>query len=634
MSQPNVPPQFPQYYPPPKRRRWWIPVLIIMIVLFLFVLPFLVIMGIASSFMSEEPIEVKPNSVLYLSLGEQLNEFSDGSGFEAIFGDKPTSFNDVLRAVKAAKKDSKISGIYYKPSGTKMGFAMNMELLDALEDFKKSGKFIYSYMDMGSQTDYLRCLPSDKIFMPTEGMLPLNGFGINSFFFKGLLDKIGVEFVVKQFEDFKSFGEMYSRRNFSDSAKLELRTLLKQRHQLFTESVAKYRKLEPAMINAALNRGIYTADSLKALGFIDSLAHELDVKDMMKKLTNQGVKDDKKAKLRLVSVADYIKSDVKLSDIESIDKDNQIAVIYAMGSIVDAPDNSFNNEPQITKKLAAMIQKAREDKKIKAIILRVDSPGGSVLTSEIIFNEVMKTRGVKPIYSSMSDVAASGGYYISMACDTIVAHPATITGSIGVIVALPNFSGLLKKLDVTSDTLSTTEAAQDLSMNYPFSKKQMDKLDNLSRQVYFRFLDKVAIGRKKTFDEIRAVAKGRVWTGEDAKRIGLVDVLGGLQTTIDLAKKRIGVPVNQKVRIKEYPEKTDPVDALMKMFKLKTGGEESTSIQTAVKDYFISKNLSFNETLQALPPSLRSQLKYLISLLQISTKEPVMMAMPSVPDLE
>jgi len=368
---------------------------------------------------------------------------------------------------------------------------------------------------------------------------------------------------------------------------------------------------------------------LKALGFVDSLMTETDLKEMLKNMTNKNEKDSKKHKLRLVDVSDYMNAD--FNDEKPV-PDKDIAIIFASGTIVDQASGGMNSEKQITKKLAEYIRKAREDKKIKAIILRVDSPGGSVMTSDIIWQEVMKTRGVKPIYASMSDVAASGGYYIAMACDTIIAHPATITGSIGVIAAIPNFSGLLGKLDITSDTISSTKAAQELSFNYPFNQAQKNKLHDMIQGVYFRFVKKVAESRKKTFDETRTLAKGRVWTGEDAKEMGLVDVLGGLQDAINIAKARIGVSAGKKVFIKEYPTKEDPFDMIFKLFGKKDSDDE-VSINKVIDGYFSRGNSTYAEIYNNMPEPMKRQMDYMRTLLYMSYKDPVMIAMPNYIDI-
>ena len=255
------------------------------------------------------------------------------------------------------------------------------------------------------------------------------------------------------------------------------------------------------------------------------------------------------------------------------------------------------------------------------------------MTSDVIWKEVMNTKGVKPIYASMSDVAASGGYYVSMACDTIIAHPATVTGSIGVIAAMPNISGLLGKLDITMDTMTTTPAANDLSINYPFTQRQKDKLHGLIEKVYFRFVNKVAEGRKMTFEQARALAKGRVWTGEDAKRIGLVDVLGGLGDAIKIAKARIGVKENQKVSLVEYPRPEDPIEEIIKMFKGSKDGDDA-NIKATFENYFRRGSSTYSEIYSIMPPLMRMQIDYARTLIMMSQKEPYLFAMPNMPGIE
>ncbi len=623
----NIPPYPPPYYPPPKKRRWWIPVLIIALVFFIILLPIFAIIGLVGSAFEEEEIVVRKNTVLVVNLGTKLDEYSQGNPFEELFGGGSTSFNDVLFAIERAKKDPRIKGIYLKSTPTIMGFTKSMELMDAMEDFKKSGKFIYSFINMSDEKGYFRALPSTKIFMPEEGLLSLNGFGIELMFLKGLLDKLGIEFYVEKFEDFKSAGETMNRRKFSDSARYEYRQLLNQRHRIFVDAVSKYRMLSKDFINDALNRGIYSADTLLALGFVDSLMNETDFKDMLKELTRKKKSGKlKKKKLRTVSVGEYLKADYSYDKRKYVKK-KRIAIIYGVGAIVDSPEaNKFADDKTITSKMAKYIKQAREDDKIKAIILRVDSPGGSVMTSDEIWKEVVKTKGVKPIYASMSDVAASGGYYISMACDTIIAHPATITGSIGVIAALPNMSGTWKKLDISLDTLSTTAAAHDLSVNFPFSKRQKSKLHTMINKIYFRFINKVAEGRNMTFDEARALAKGRVWTGEEAKKNGLVDVLGGIKDAIKLAKARIGIADNEKVLIVEYPKKKDPAVAIMEMFGKR--GDDDIRIRQSFKGLFANNSSTYLEMYKSLPYSMQLQLNYARSLLSVSRKEPFMYALP------
>lgn len=641
----NLPP-FPQYSKPPKRRRWWIPFLIIGALFVVFILPALIIFGLVVSSFEGERVEVKDNTILVVNLGMEISEYTASDNpFAELFGGKQTSFSDVMLAIKRAKDDSRIKGIYFNSSPTAMGFAKNLELINALKEFKSSGKFIYSFIEMGTESQYMTTLPSDKIFMPEEGLVSLNGFGIEAMFFKGLLEKLGIEYYVEQFEDFKSAGETMSRTKFSDSARKAYRAILNQRHTLFVNEVNQARNLDIDFINSVLERGVYSSDSLLALGFVDSLTSENDFKEFLKSMINpkdeesedqEGKKDkktkkDSKQKLRTVSVSSYLNADYDYDE-SLVAKDKQIAIIYCSGPIVDSPGGQFQGaEQQITSKFAEYIKEARENDKIKAIILRVDSPGGSVMASDAIWSEVVKTRGVKPIYATMSDVAASGGYYISMACDSIIAHPATITGSIGVIAMLPNISGTLGKLGITLDTMSTTKSAQDLSFNFPFNQRQKEKLHTLIEKTYNRFVTKVAEGRKMTFEEAKALAKGRVWTGEDAKARGLVDVLGGMDEAIKIAKERIGVEEGQKVWVIEYPKKKDPIELIIDMF---FGGDNESSISDLFEKAFSNNNSSYAEIYKALPPMMRMQLDYARTLFAISQNEPFIMAMPYTFDIK
>ncbi len=626
-------PQNPAYPPPPyfvqpRRTRWWIPLLIIGIVVVLILALVLSIIGIAGSVLKKEPPVVKENSVLYLNLGKEISEAAQPSPISFMSEGSKSTFFDIVRAIRDAKDDPRIKGIYYKATGSTMGFAKMREFLEVMDDFKKSGKFIYAYIETGTEMDYLKALPADKIFMPQEGMLEMNGFGISGMFFKGLFEKIGVDFFVQQFEDFKSAGEMFSRKKFSDSARKNLRIILDQRYSTFVNYVAKYRKLESKAIISAMNRGIYSSDSLQALGFIDEMKSEQDVKEFLKeKVFGANKKDSSNLALKLVQIDNYIKSDRSGLKDDIIDSKNQIAIIYASGSIVSGGDeNPFASERMIVaSKYVKLIKEARENKKIKAIIIRIDSPGGSVIASDDIYNEIIKTKKIKPVYASMSDVAASGGYYVAMACDTIVAEPMTITGSIGVISMIPNISGLMNKLDISIDTLSTGPAAQDLNVMYPFSQNQRTKLAGMMEKTYRRFVEKVAKARHKSFEETRALAKGRVWSGEDAQKNGLVDLLGGLQTTINVTKKRLGISEGVKVTIREYPRKDDDLAFIKKILNMIDDEEESVEVKTLLN---MNQNSSLLSLYKALPEELQVQYLYLKTLMGIGQKEQVMVASP------
>lgn len=633
----NFPPNppYPYYpYPPKKKSRWWIPVLIIGVIFLFFII---IVVGFFSSLGSafeQKPVEVKDNSVLYLNLPQIVQEYTQTTPFDFISNHKQSSFLEILTTIHRAKTDPKIKGIYYKATMSMMGFAKAQELQAALEDFRSSGKFIYAYIEYGREMDYYYALPADKIFMAQEGVIEMNGFGTSTVFLKGLFDYVGIDFHVLGFEDFKSAAESLSRKNFSDSAKLQLRVVLNQRHAMFVESIAKFRKIAPEKINEALNKGVYCAEDMLSYGFIDGIASESEVKDMIKQIM-YGKIDDKQ-KINLIRLDNYTSAPYKDKNTKVAPSDKKIAIVYAAGEIVEQVNtNPFQSTAVITSKdFIRNLKKAREDDDVKIIILRINSPGGSVIASDVIRQEVLKTKKIKPIIASMGDVAASGGYYIPMACDTIVAHPATITGSIGVILAVPNVTRLIEKIHVTADSISTTESAQFMNGTFPVRDKDKEQIYGVAKRIYDRFVSHVAEHRHKTFDEARALAKGRVWTGEDAKKHGLVDILGGFEDAIKLAKKKIGVPEDMKVQIVSYPEPEEDLAAFMKIFGLEKDNDEESSSEASVdytqilSELFGVKKEAAMASFSLLPMETQHQLSYFIDLFNMSRKEKVIAAMP------
>ena len=651
-------PQYPPQYSRSRRKsRWWIPVLVIGLVLVGFFIILAVIVSQFGSTFEKKPVDVTENSILYLTFSNGLPEYSQTNPF-AFFGGSDNSgatFFETIRAIKNAKNDNRIKGIYINPAfGSSIGFAKSVEIYDALMDFKKSGKFIYSFLEVGDENSYYLVLPSDSIFMPTEGMLEMNGYGVSSIFLKDFFNKIGIDYYVIHFEDYKSAGEMFDRTKFSDSAKAQLRVLLNQRLNYFVKAIVENRKKTKQEIMEVLDRGQYLADSLKNLGFVDVLTSEGNVREFLKYKANgdefklpmtitTNIKDsaiDKKyeKKLKLISPEDYLPS-IKTDKKEIFDDKTQIAIINGVGPISSGSGSSSGDYEIKSKDFIRNLRKARNNDKVKAIIIRIESPGGSVIASDEIWEEIIKTRTIKPVYASMSNVAASGGYYMAMACDTIIAHPCTITGSIGVVMAIPNISGTMSKLGLSADTISTNKSSQFLNGMYPYSKENLDQLYNMSKGIYYRFINRVAESRKKTFDEIRAVAKGRVWTGQDAYERGLVDVLGGIQETIDLAKARLGVPLDKKIIVNYYPEKKDEFEEILRMFKLIPPKEDEGDAKNSnSKDNLISllgidkKQILYNFSF--LSPEMLKQINYILQLLEITTKEKYAFALPYLIDIK
>ncbi len=633
-DQPTQPQQqYPPYYTQRKKSNWWIPIVIIGVIIILFFAFFALIIGSISSAFSfkTETIDVKKNSVLYLTL-DDITENSEENPLsfmtDVTFG---TRYYDLIRAIKLAKDDDRIKGIYFNAKfAPMMGFPQAQELRRTLSDFKNRGKFIYAFIETGREFEYYNALLADSIFMPKEGILEMNGFGTTSLFMQGFFNMIGIDFYVQGFEDFKSAGESFSRKKYSDSARYQLRVIIDHIYNEFTNAVSEHRKLDKKMVDEVLARGVYTADSLKELGFIDGFMNEAEVREFLKdKLFGQN-RDKKKDKLQLVRVSSYLSSDPPIKK-KDIAKDKKIALIYAIGPIVDQASDGFSQSQEITaSRLVNYIKKAREDDDIKVIILRVESPGGSVIASDAIQEEIVKTKAIKPIYASMGNVAASGGYYISMSCDTIIADELTITGSIGVIMAVPNLSGLIGKLNITVDTISTGPSAHFFNGFYPYTDREKQVLYDLGNNIYYRFVEKVAKNRNMTFEQARSYAKGRVWTGSDAQKIGLVDVVGGLDDAIKIAKRRIGVEEDVPVRVQIYPRPADPIEQILKMFGMFEDSDDDEVVRTKA-DFAKMLNLSpsaFDLILNDLPETAKNQIYYNMQLLAISKKEKVMTALP------
>ncbi|OGU58075.1 MAG: signal peptide peptidase SppA [Ignavibacteria bacterium GWF2_33_9] len=635
-NQPFQAPQ-PSYVPMAKRKRRWVwPVIIIAIILAIFSIPIFIMVGVVSSISNIEstPVEVSKNTVLELNLSS-FPETSSGNPFAIFSGStSKNSIFDITSAIKAAKDDDKVKGIFIQQGMGNFGFAKANEIMNALKEFKTSGKFVYAYLPFASENSYMVSTLADSIFSPSMGFFEINGFGISGLFLKGFFDKLGIDIYVEHFEDFKSAGEQMSRYKFSDSSKKQLRILLEQRWIEFIDVVSKNRNLDKDAFIAAVNRGQYTADSLIALGLIDGISTYDDFKDKMYYEVFGEMPEDIKnsnKKINYISVAEYAGTDYPTTG-TLFDNKKKIAIIRAEGEITSelqgiVPGNS--NEGITDAKLIKQLKKVRIDKDVKAVIIRINSPGGSALASDNIWQEIMKLRKIKPVYASMSDVAASGGYYISMACDTIVAYPNTITGSIGVISVVPNASGLAGKLGFSSDTINVGNHSQFLNGMYPYSDYDKEKFRAAMKTIYYDFVGKAAKSRNKSFEELRALAKGRVWNGEDALRIGLIDKLGDFQTTIDLAKQRIGCPLDEKVLVDIYPKPEDEFENFINFLR-NIGNMKSSEISSSLETLGLkSENAGTISTLYSqLPETMKMQIKYNLKLWQMSKTENIMMVMP------
>jgi protease-4 len=615
------------YRHPQKKRksRWWIPVVIILSV-FVFGF-FIVAVGLFALFGSafkSKPVVVKPHSVLRLHVQGPLEEYASPGPFSFLDSntDGDVNFLQAITAIKRAKDDDHIAGAYYHSGDIWAGFAKAIELKEALVEFKKAGKFIHAFLEFGSELDYFFASLADSIYMPAEGIAQLNGFGVSELFLKGTYDKIGFDFHVEQFEEYKSAGETYNRKKFSDPARRNIEEIMWQRFATYTNTIAENRNLPVDRVSTLIRKGLYSADELLEHGFIDNILPEGEVHERIKKAVYGDSVNVADEKLNTISLAKYAQSDsYKRSGKPATSA--QIAIILGSGMIVpgETGDVSPFSEPLIgSTTFSRYLKKAREDKKTDAVILRIDSPGGSVLAADAIWEEIKKTAEVKPVYATMSDVAASGGYYIAMACDTIIAHPQTITGSIGVISIIPNFAKALDKIGASVDTISTGKSAFFLHPYLPLIDEDKLKFHALSERVYHRFVEKVAQARNMPFEKARELARGRVWIGEDALKVGLVDTLGGFQTAINIVKRRLGVPEDAKVRVRFYPEPRDSFSAFINFLRYFTESRlNPKSKETPVSTTAVSA---------ILPRELQAQIDYLYALYRLSLNERILVALP------
>jgi protease-4 len=648
---PNVPP--PPQYPPRYRNqrgggsRWWIPVVIVLGVFFLFFGILVAGIGYFASQISEldfegsgEIVKVKENSVLYLDLENGVPEYTQRKPFES-FGKKkkPESLFNVLSAIGRAKDDDDIIGIYLRPKGS-LPMSRAIEINEALLEFKESGKFVYAFIEAGNESTYLSALPADSIFMPTEGMLELNGYSITSMFFKNMAKKIGVEFTTIGWEDFKSAGDMMSKTSYSDSSEYQLRVMLNQSYQQFLDQIYEHRGISRSESHYIMSKGIYTSEKAFQNKFVDGIMTEYDLKRMIK---NEFYPADSvestipDSKINLISAGSYLGSNPKIKG-EVGDPDKQIAIIYATGEIASGYANSspFRGSEQgiYSDTFIEHLRKARNDDKIKLIILRIDSPGGSAIASDEMWEEIQLTRKVKPVWASMSSVAASGGYYMSMACDKIYAHPNTVTGSIGVILAIPNMSETADMLGVTFDTLQTTPSAQFLNGAYKYQSDDLAQLKDISWGIYKRFVQRAADSRGFSFDEMRSKAKGRVWTGKDALEQGLVDDLGGFDDVINDAKAELGIDEDKLVYVDQYPKTAESFNEFLDQLFNPEENPEADASNVKIAELLGLDPLNVASQLTNMPDDYKNQLEYMLKLSEMSKNEKVLMALPQVPTIK
>ncbi len=519
-----------------------------------FILFFLFIVILVSAGSDSDKVEIKDNSVLHLTLTGPIPDRSSDNPFSSFsfdgLGETAMGLNDVLDNLDKAAANPSVKGIFLDLTNLMTGIATIEEIRNALLDFKKSGKFIYAYSEVFSQPTYYLATAADKIYLHPTGLAELKGLRSEILFFKGTLDKLGVEPLVFRHGKFKSAVEPFIQDKLSDSNREQVRTFLMSIWNHMLKGIASGRKLSEDELRKISSELLVTnAPAAKQYKLVDDLKYRDEVLEMLKTKTGAESID----KLELLTLNDIKDSE----DTREKRKGDKIALVYAEGDIVDGE----GQDGQIgSVDCSKAIRKARLDEKVKAVVLRVNSPGGSALASETIWREVVLTKKVKPVIVSMGNLAASGGYYIAAPADVIVASPNTITGSIGVFGLFFNGKGLANQLGVTIDTVKTTPMADIMSSSRGVTPREAEIIQAEIERIYDNFITRVAEGRKMSKADVDSIAQGRVWTGADAKRLKLVDEFGGLERAIELAAQKAKL---DNYRIMELPFVKDPLEKIL-----------------------------------------------------------------------
>ena len=513
-----------------------------------------IIGGLVHSIGSDEPVTVADNSILTISIPYTIDERTNKGILNSIsfweLDNGRIGLNDILTRIKVAETDDKIKGIYLDLSSITGSFATLEEIRNALIHFKTSKKFIVAYSEYYSQSSYYLASTADKIYLYPEGLLEFTGLSSQSIFFKGALDKLGIEAQVIKVGTYKSAVEPYILDKMSAANREQVTSFLGSIYSHYLDEISLSRKIPTdSLFNIADKLKIQDAKDAVTYGLVDATKY----KDEILAELRSRLKVEKDTKINSISIEDYNVQDKSIPK----NSNDRIAIVYAVGEIVPGE----GNDQQIgSEKISRAIRTVREDEKVKAVVLRVNSPGGSALASDVIWREVVLTKAVKPIIVSMGDLAASGGYYISAAADSIFAQPNTITGSIGVFGIIPNFQRFFNdKLGITFDVVKTAEFADLGAFDRPLTAQEQSIIQRSVNKIYYTFTQNVADGRKKERSYIDSIGQGRVWTGSQAIELGLVDRIGGIEDAIKSAAKKANI---QEYSLVSYPSQRDPLKAL------------------------------------------------------------------------
>lgn len=521
---------------------------------------------------TEETVNVKGDSVLELQFQLPINDYVGNNGGDPFssFFEESQGLDEILHAIETAKDDEDIKGISIANSFILAGLAQTQEIRRALKDFKSEGKFIYAYGDFYTQKDYYLATVADSIFLNPVGALDFKGLSSEVLFFKDLQDKTGIKMEVIRHGKYKSAVEPFLANEMSDANRTQIKELISSLWNSMVDEISEGRNISQENLNVIADTlGGRTPELAKASGLIDDLLFYDQYESKLREALNIDAGND----LNTLTLDDYaIRSNKK----RKYKGDDKIAVIFAQGEIIYGEGGPETIGQGL---INEAIIKARDDDKVKAIVLRVNSPGGSALSSDIIWREVELAKEVKPVVVSMGNVAASGGYYIAVGADKIYAEPTTITGSIGVFGTVPNISELAGNIGINAEQVGTNKNSVDYSLFEPMTDSFRSVVQEGVEDTYKTFLSRVAQGRNISIAQADSLAQGRVWSGVDAKRIGLIDELGNLDDAIEEAAKMADL---DEYGIRKFPKYKTEFERFL---------EDMGGVSASVKQEFIEEEL-------------------------------------------
>jgi len=534
--------------------RTWQKVLLLSIPTFLIFL-FLVLFSIVIfRFRNIERISLSKEHYVTLSLSGEIFEKPPRDVFsQMILEDRPTILN-LLHNIQMAQNDRSVKGLILMPSNLQLGWAKLEELRNALIHFKSSGKELVSFLEHATTSDYFLATASEKIYMLPTGQLFLVGLMSEMMFLKGTFDKIGIQADFEHIGQFKTSAEIYTRDKMSTPHRRMINELLDDIFEQLLTAIEETRGIPKDRLVRLLDQGPFDTKTALKVGLIDSAVYWDQLENLL------GIE------MESISKIGYSRYAREHDITRQFSFAPKIALIFAQGTIVFGSSgyHPYYGDVLGSETISRYIRKAADDNSIEAIVMRIDSPGGSGAAADAIWHEIVLAQEKKPFVVSMSDVAASGGYYIAMAADTIVAQPGTITGSIGVLSGKFNMKALYNKIGITKETVTRGKHVDIYSDYRGFTREERKLIREQLQDFYNNFVTKAAEGRHKTFENIDKVARGRVWTGRQAVKIGLVDTLGGLDTALNIAKKMAGLLEDEKIQIVVYPKEKSWIESFIK----------------------------------------------------------------------